>query len=222
MPTTAELRSSVAALATLAARDLEEIWRQVNDAAQARDALKDVLPALVETYGAAAAALAADWYDDLRDELGVTGRFAAIPAEIGATGGEALAGWAVTPLFSAEPDWAVAQSNVAGGLQRRIANASRYTVAGSAVADPAADGWQRAGSGTSCQFCRMLISRGAVYSEAGADFSSHDRCNCHAVPAFGGLPRPVQPYKQSERFRTQEARDVHNARTRAGMKAGDY
>lgn len=222
MPTTAELRSNVAALATLAARDLEEIWRQVNDAVQAREALKDVLPALLDTYGAAAATLAADWYDELRDELGVAGRFSAIPAEVGTAGGLALAGWAVSPLFAAEPDWRLAQSMVAGGLQRRVANASRYTIAGSAIADPAADGWQRVGVGGSCQFCRMLISRGSVYSEAGADFSSHDRCNCTAAPAFKGMPRPVRPYRQSERFRTQEARDAHNARTRVGMKAGDY
>ena len=30
----------------------------------------------------------------------------------------------------------------------------------------------------------MLISRGAVYSEEGVDFASHDHCNCGAAPAF--------------------------------------
>jgi hypothetical protein len=45
----------------------------------------------------------------------------------------------------------------------------------------------------------MLIGRGAVYSEAGADFASHDHCNCSAVPAFGGQPRPVKPYTVSPR-----------------------
>jgi hypothetical protein len=30
----------------------------------------------------------------------------------------------------------------------------------------------------------MLIGRGAVYSEATADFQSHDHCNCQAEPAW--------------------------------------
>src|SRR5699024_506029 len=68
----------------------------------------------------------------------------------------------------------------------------------SSLADPAADGWQRTGIGE-CQFCEMLISRGAVYSASTADFAAHDNCKCSAVPAFGGQPRPVRPYTPSQR-----------------------
>jgi hypothetical protein len=68
----------------------------------------------------------------------------------------------------------------------------------SAVADPGASGWQRTGSGTSCTFCRMLIGRGGVYSEATADFASHDHCNCSATPAWVDQPRPVKPYTPSQ------------------------
>jgi hypothetical protein len=150
---------------------------------EAKAALRDVLPALVETYGAAAAALTADWYDDLREEAEVKGRFTAIPADLGDLGADALAGWGVGPLYQAEPDWASATTLIEGGLQRRIANASRETVIGSSIADPAARGWKRVGVG-GCDFCRLLIGRGAVYTESTVEFESHDHCRCASAPAW--------------------------------------
>jgi len=193
----------------LANNDLAALWAQVKTADEARAGLLDVLPALVYTYGLAAATLSADWYDEARDLIGAKGRFTAIPADLGDQGAEPLARWSIGPLFDAEPDWERAKTQVQGGLQLRIANASRYTVAESAVADPAAEGWQRQGSG-SCAFCAMLIGRGAVYTEAGADFGAHDHCNCSAVPAWGGEPRPVKPYVPSRR----KATDADRARVR--------
>lgn len=210
MPTAADLRRGVQDLAILAESDLAGLWRQVSTAVQAREALQDVLPALVETYGAAAAAMAADWYDDLRDEVRAPARFTAIPATLEDVGGDVLARWGVAPLFSAEPDWSAARTLIAGGLQRRIANASRETVRLSAVQDPGADGWQRVGDGSTCGFCAMLIGRGAVYSEEGADFAAHDHCGCQAAPAWTGLPRPVRPYTPSART----ASDADRARAR--------
>jgi hypothetical protein len=56
----------------------------------------------------------------------------------------------------------------------------------------------------------MLIGRGAVYSEATADFAAHDHCKCSAVPAFDGEPRPVKPFTPSLR----EATDADRARVR--------
>lgn len=210
MPTALDLSSGVASLATLANADLTVIWQSVNDAVQARDALADVLPALVETYGSAAASLAADWYDELRDGLGIGGRFTAIVPDLGDGGGDALAGWGVGPLFQESPNWAGAQMLIAGGLQRRIANASRATVTTSSIQDPGADGWQRTGRGA-CAFCAMLIGRGAVYSESTADFASHDHCHCGASPAFTGRSRPVRAYTPT----TRDITPADRARVRA-------
>lgn len=184
MPTTQALRSGVASLATLANNDLRDLWASVDTPISARDALRDVLPGLAETYGLAAGTLAANWYDDLRDEHAVRGRFTAIVADLGDLGGDALAGWGVSSLFKADPDWDAAKTQIAGGLQRRIANVSRYTVAGSSVEDPSARGWRRVGAGE-CAFCAMLIGRGSVYTEASASFDSHDHCHCAAEPAWG-------------------------------------
>lgn len=173
-------------LTGLASRDLSLIWARLNhsDAIAVRDALVEILPPLVAMYGQAAATLAADYYDELR-AAEVGGRFTSIPAElpdIGRT--EALAGWSVGPLFGADPTPATALTLVAGGLQRIVANADRQTVTASSIADPRARGWQRVGSGASCDFCEMLLGRGSVYSEASADFETHDHCNCAAEPVF--------------------------------------
>lgn len=206
MPTpqlVSEHRRDLLAVIGTAERDLRRFWRQFGSADDARDGLLDLLPGLASFYGSAAATLGADWYDDLRDAAGVPGRFTAIPAELPDQGRtDALARWAVGPLYAAEPDFASALTLLLGGFQRIVANADRQTITGSSVADPAARGWQRVGSGGNCVFCAMLIGRGEVYSEASADFASHDHCNCGAVPAFDGEPIPVRSYTPSERTST--------------------
>lgn len=216
MPTPSQLRNTIGDLSTLAARDLRSLWRQVTTATEAGVALADVLPKLLDIYGTAASTVAADWYDELRDELEVKRRFAAIPAELGDPGGDVLARWGVGPLFSDEPDWASARTLIEGGLQRRIANAARDTIVESSIADPSAQGWQRSASG-GCAFCQMLGSRGVVYSESSADFASHDHCQCVAVPAFDGHPRLVKPYSLSGRNIT----DADRARVSAYLADND-
>lgn len=216
MPTATELRTSINDLVTVALDDLRSLWRSVSTPEQARAALEEVLPALVRTYGLAAAAIAADWYDELRDELGVDGRFSAIVEDVDDQGADVLARWGIAPLFGAEPNWKTAKTLIEGGLQRRIANSSREVIRLSSIEDPAAKGWQRSTSG-GCEFCRMLAARGAVYSDRTVDFSSHDHCNCVAVPAFNGFPKPVQPFTPS----TRDVTDADRARVRRFMATHD-
>lgn len=219
MATPAEHRRDLAELTSIAENDLRILFRQADTADEVRDALMDTLPRLVAIYGAAAATLAADWYDERRDELGVDGSFRAIPAALVADSGrfEALARWAVEPLYQAAPDTVTALAKVSGGVQRLIADADRETVLGSVRHDPQGSGWSRHTDGSACDFCRGIAGRGAVYSAETADFSSHDGCGCVAVPEYGNDFREVKPYVPSQRFRSQSARDAHNARTRAWL-----
>ena len=196
MATPAELRQALADLNTLAARDLGSLFRSLREGDNAAEALHDLLPALIDRYGTAAGALAADWYDDLRESLGVGGRFAAIPADAADTGAHALVGWA---LDEATDDGSLV-ALLEGGLQRRVVNFGRFTITESSYADPRADGWMRLGQGANCPFCDLLISRGAVYSESTVTFASHDHCNCIAVPAFKGKPRPVRLDAEGKRL----------------------
>lgn len=87
-----------------------------------------------------------------------------------------------------------------------------------ALADPQATGWRRVGDGDSCAFCRMLIGRGEVYSEAGVTFASHDRCGCEAEPAYGDGERvSVKQYTASKRKQT----DADRARVREWLREHD-
>jgi hypothetical protein len=211
MATTQELRRAVWRLSTTAAADLNIVWRRASNAERTLAVLEETLPALIDAYGNASGTLAADWYDERRAQAAVRRQFQANPAGLRkGGGGAALAGWAVGPLFSESPDLALAQERVAGGLQLRIANTARDTITEASLADPSAQGWQRESSG-GCAFCEMLASRGEVYSEESADFAAHDHCQCVAVPAFEGEPRPVQPYTPSARNIT----DADRTRVRA-------
>lgn len=200
------LRAETAGLVRLAERDLSALFKAVAAGANTETALRDLLPSIVETYGEAGAVAAADWYNDLRAKQEIRGAFAAVPAVVRQVGVHELIGWA---LATATDD-ASLRSLLSGGTQRRIADHVRSTVTQSSVADPGATGWQRVGDGSSCAFCRMLIGRGSVYTEAGADFASHDLCGCSATPAWSGRPRPVKPYTPSVRGTT----DADRARVR--------
>lgn len=190
------LRDDTAGLVRLADRDLARLWRLVAAGAAADEALRDLLPAIVTEYGSLGATLAAEWYDQQREKVDAKGRFTALPVQADDRGTQALVGWAL----STATDDASLKTLILGGVQRRVADHVRLTVMGSSVADPAAHGWQRVGNGGCTNgFCDMLIGRGAVYSEASADFAAHDHCQCSAVPAWKDEPRPVKPYAPSSR-----------------------
>lgn len=181
-----EQRRGLARVTGRVSRDLAVLWRQAlaEDALVTKAALLDLVPPLGDSYSLAAAALAADWYDDAREVAGARGRFTTEPAELVTKGRyEALIGWAIGPLFTATPTPGTAFTLLDGGLQRIVANAHRDTITTNSVRDPGARGWARAGAG-GCDFCRMLIGRGGVYTQASADFEAHDHCHCVAVPDF--------------------------------------
>lgn len=176
-------RRDVKELAELAAGDLRALFRQVGTADEARDALLDTLPRLTSVYGSAAATLGADWYDDMRDAQGIAKRFSAIPATLPDRGrADALARWAVTPLYQADMDFTTARIKATGGLQRIIANADRQTVRESTLQDISKAGWMRVGSGA-CTWCQQYLD-GEVHYVEGYDFDAHDFCGCSVSPVW--------------------------------------
>lgn len=199
---TPTLRAETASLVRLADRDLSRLWRLVAAGADAGDALHDLLPAIVREYGALGGALAAEWYDQQREKVGAKGRFYAVPVVPDDRGSHSLVGWAL----AAAADDAALKSLILGGVQRRIADHVRGTVTSNAVADRAAAGWQRVTDGNACAFCSMIAARGAVFSEATADFASHDDCGCSATVAWRGRPVPVKPFAPSAKTSTEADR----------------
>lgn len=215
-----------------------------------KEAVSAFMVDLIESYGSIASTIAADYYDDLRGRAGARGKYAASVPDLDiAERVVKSSDWAVQPLFprtenvfktdvngdlvldendnpivvgqrEIPPDPDAALSRLSGTAQRNIQQWGRDTVTSNSIADPSADGWQRVGAGHNCVFCSMLIGRGAVYTEASADFASHDRCNCQAVPAFGGEPRPVQPYTPSQRKAAwgEEQHQVERERVKAWIE----
>ena len=173
------LRSETAALVRLADRDLDRLWRLIEQGAVAGDVLHELLPAIIREYGAVGGALAAEWYDDLRVKAEKKGRFVAVPLAADDRGSHVLVGWAV----NAARDDTTLKTLIHGGVQRRIADHVRLTVASNAVADPGARGWVRVGVGGSCDWCDQYLD-GEVHTVEGYDFKAHDNCNCDVTVAF--------------------------------------
>lgn len=171
-----EYRTANQSLVLLAQRDLSAFWSSLNvngSPIAVRNALLDFYPELVATYGDTAAVLGADWYDSQRDVAPSAASFRAALAEPANTDqASAAARYALGPLFTAEPDPIAALANLNGTAQRLVLQPGRDTVFDSAGRDPVRTGVARVPSGaTTCRFCIMLASRGAVYyssSSAGA------------------------------------------------------
>lgn len=183
--------------------ELAELWSQ--PAEVLAEAVAEVVPAAVYTYAAMTAAFAADLYDELRGANEIPGDFRAIIPELD-LGADALAGWASKPLRLAEPDVEAARYRAEGGLQKRMANAANLVTTTSAAEDPQARGWMRRTRPGACDFCRMVASRGGVFTKASSTFACHENCYCEALPAWGGKALPVGPYKPSDRPQTAEDR----------------
>lgn len=159
----------------------------VDDIYQKREVLMDVLPLLGETYGEAAAALAADFYYLSREEAGVPGYFEPrVPPLPTADRWRTLSLWGTQSLIEGvgSDDLRTAAQNtltrVSGGLKRSIFDQHRLTITDSSVADPQARGWRRVGDGKDCSFCRSLIAGGKIYTSPNVSFKSHDSCGCGA------------------------------------------
>jgi hypothetical protein len=159
------------------------------------DTLHDTMPALLERYRLTAASIAADLYDLERQAVGAKGLFSAIVPDLGDGGANELVGWATSTAKTPDSLTELLQ----GGFDRRLWQSARSVYMTSSIADPAARGWQRETDGAACGFCIMLASRGTVYSEAAADFASHDHCGCTAVAAWDGTEKPVKPFTPSSR-----------------------
>jgi hypothetical protein len=178
-----QLADQVAAVYDIALEELAVIWA-LSSVDEITEALHELMPGFIDTWSTAAAALAADWYDDLRETKNVKGRFTAIIPDLGDKGAHELVGWATQSLRQEVPDFAATRTLLEGGAQRRIVNSSRDTVMTSSVADPQARGWRRRARGKTCDFCLLLVNRGGVYTQASAQFKTHDHCDCYAEPSW--------------------------------------
>jgi hypothetical protein len=183
------------------------------------DDLLEAIPQMVAYFSDGTAALAADHYDDLREEANVPGRYTAEPV-VNLRDEKIRRGvlWAVEPLYLAEPVVGLATERLAQVVSLETARPFRDTIITNQADDPQAVGWQRHSRSSGCRFCRMLAGRGAVYRQATARFASHPHCSCTAAPVFSGTAGPeasTLQYIASQRRRSE----ADKARLRAYLAA---
>lgn len=220
MTTATEMRATNIAIVNRAKRDMDRFTRglDLTDPEAVRDALLRFMPTLTTRYGEIAASLAADWYDELRAEQAVAGRFSARMADPVPTAAiEEQVRFGAQHLWSATPE--ATFTFLAGNLQKYVLQPARDTIQQNAMRDPQAAGWHRETRAGSCKFCRMLAGRGEVYKKESADFSAHTDCNCVAVPSWDADAEEVgvKQYVASERTSamSEKERADHTARVRA-------
>lgn len=201
MATPAEVatyRSSQQDVVTLARRALTDWWASLDtaDPRAAAAQLQQFLPELVASYGDVAATVAADWYDELRDQVQVRSRYRAALAEpLPDEQVKAAARWAAGPLFGDSPDRGKSLDLLRGTVQRLVQQGGRSTIHRNVVDDPSGARWARVPTGAkTCAWCRMMASRGAVYlsrRSAGGHNDWHNDCDCQPTPVW---PHQTLPY----------------------------
>ena len=160
-------RRAQAALSSRAVADLRKVWPRLLTMSpdKTAEALALVLAEVTDKYGPASAAIAAEWFEEMRDTAGMAGSFRATAASTPSTERlEILARWGVGPLFGASPDPVTALNLVSGGLARQVLSVGRDTLMESIASDPAGPTYARHASANACAFCAMLATRGPVYT----------------------------------------------------------
>jgi len=189
----------VAGAAAVELRAVADAAARTGSPSEIRAALFAATPLIVHEYTDGSAALALDWYEQLRDLAKVRGRGLERDLEAALTESMTL---------------------IEAKVEQEVAQAFRDTVTSNVANDPAAVGWRRYARPEACKFCKMLADRGAVYTEATARFAAHGavmsgnrkggNCMCIAGPEFASIATlneatPMQ-YLASKRKRSEKER----------------
>lgn len=194
-----EFRDTLRDVVTLTDRALEAFLLSLDfdNVVATTNALEIFMPALVAEYGEIGAAVAVDFYDELREGSPTKNLkpYSAQMAELPKTEAiQASVRWAVSPLFQAEKNPAQAISNLTEVTDRFVKAAPRNTIFYSAQKDTSRASFARVPSGSkTCEFCLMLASRGAVYANAksaGETKKFHGHCDCSIIPMWDGDEYP--------------------------------
>lgn len=221
-----DYQADVNAVTVLAVASLVDELGSLSSAApkEAASLVRATVPLIVAEFGAQAAAIAADFYDETRfAALGASAGIytATLAPEAPEDVVQGALGYALQPLFApAVPDFETAFRRIAAKTQLLTSEAGRDTIVRNAEGDPAGTRYARHASANACAFCRMLATRGEAYRSRSAaesvvgEFNPetgssrrlrtggtrplgekyHDNCRCIAVPIFPGDTYEMAPY----------------------------
>lgn len=168
-------------------------------------AVQELLADIVTVWGEVAGTVAADFYDDLREQADVGDLFNAIvPDPLNEAQVNGIVDWAVSPPRLQRLDIAGVLAQLEGPTQRLIRQAQREALAESARQDPARARVARIPMGAeTCAFCLVLASRGYVYrteESAGRGNSYHDFCDCEQDITWSPNPELPDGYDPGELY----------------------
>jgi hypothetical protein len=172
---------------------------------------------LTKEYGVQAGTFASEWYNAIRLDEGIRGRYVAkgwigdYDAQVAETIRRAVA-----DLFTDAPDLSHVFQVITERAAKYVADMGHETIRRNAARDPQARGWKRVAHGETCDFCLLLVGRGGVYTRESVRFKSHVKCNCTASPSWDqNAPEvPTIAYEASARTSTmsREERQIVNER----------
>lgn len=182
-----EFRQANTQLSALVRAELEAFFLSLNLSRPeaVRDALLEFMPILTDQYGAVAATLAADWYEETRADSGAVGSFRAVTAaSVPAGAVEAKVRYLASHLWT--PDPAAMLGGLLTAADKYVKQPGRDTVASNAAREGVR--WARVPTGAkTCSWCLVLASRDAVFlSEKSAKYDKsgeryHGFCDCEPV-----------------------------------------
>ena len=157
-----------------------------NDVSACRDAVIDVVNAVLDSYGLAAGQAAADFFDVSR-EIAVGEKLGAITT---ADRDPAATEGAIRAFVDKVKggDYDAFERLVLSRVDYEIKRAAGTTMMENAARDPLSPRFARVPSGgETCKFCLMLAGRGFVYHSkktAGEFGHYHDNCDCRIVASW--------------------------------------
>lgn len=232
MATITERRAALAELERLMRGDIDALWRSAGMADDFAAWVIGAFPELVAQYGTIAADLAAEWYEEAAPALAYQATAAPLPP---------LEKWAASASWALNVGVGASSLDLLGGTaQRGIFDQYRTTIITNAETEGAS--YARHASANACEFCRMLATRGDVYSSMEAATRArgrgkvggrgkgikargtqalgdryHDNCHCIAVEVRPGTTYEPPPYvaKWQDEYDAASmiARDVPRTKT---------
>lgn len=206
------VRAQLAVVTTSAAADLASVAAQAPR--KPVDAALSALPLVVPSYYDAAASLAVAWYDERRSESSPTTSY--VPRIIGNPSTDwidrEVAKFAKQFDADLEAETQKIIDEAVRLAEKEVARGFRDSILGNSHSDEDSIGWSRVARPGACKFCVMLADKGAVFTEATADFAAHGDCHCATRPEFRngehGPEASVMQYLASAKKRTPEQRAV--------------
>lgn len=226
MATPDEVRTALSSVTAAAAAELAAAAEPAESAEELRALLFLAAPIIVSDYSDGSAALALEWYEELREAAAPRRPFAPEPIRLVTDEYVRSVVAASTVALTDNPANVPAETLdtvlklVVDSIPEIVADGFRDTITTNAINDPASAGWKRFARPGACKFCVMLAAKNAVFTEKTARFAAHGAvmkggrkggdCQCIAGPEFGGTgtwaeATPMQ-YLASRRRRTAKQR----------------